>query len=372
MFLRLIGYKLLSNVRQKVTFFWCIAFPFILAILFSSCFGSLYDLNRKENLVTVGIVSDENSNTIIADTLDKSGFFSVERLDMDTAEKKKSEGSLDAIISINDNQAKIISNENDITSSILKSVVDTISQTGSAISNICTINPEGVTAELINDATTASYTQKHNESQNNDPYVIYFFALIAMTCLFTANIGLYSVNSIQANLSSIGARQCIAPKGKTYIFCSYFIADMLVQFVSVTALLFFIKYALKYNIGTISLRMLLFCYVAIFMSQSLGTFISSVFKFSANTKSGIITCITLVSCGASGLFSIDVKTILEDKIPALSYFNPGNIINDGLLSLYYLNDMSLYNRCILTLLIGGIVLFAGTYITLRRQKYASI
>lgn len=373
MFLNILKYHIISNIRQKENFFWTLCFPLLLATVFNLAFSSLNDF-EKTITFPVAVVDVDGSGKEIISTLEDISMLEVHKTDIQNADTLLNECDVDAIINIEKGKSSLIVINSDYSQSIIKNILDEVQQTSITINDIFSLNPDGVSIETLNLAqSNPSYiNQKSDVSKNNDIYSIFFFALISMTCMFSAMTSMYSVVNIQGNQSALGARQNICPASKLTIFGANFTGDIISQYFSVVLLLFYIKCVLKYNIGNLDGWMFLFVFVSVFASLTLGTFLSSIIKLKQNNKSSIITAISLISCGLSGLFSVDIKIMIEDKIPFIKYINPATLISDGLISLYYYNSLSRYFLRISILGAFGIILFAGTCLILRGQKYDSI
>jgi ABC-2 type transport system permease protein len=74
----------------------------------------------------------------------------------------------------------------------------------------------------------------------------------------------------------------------------------------------------------------------------------------------------------AGMMVGEMKYIVAQNLPALSYINPINLLTDALYSLYYYDSLSRYftNMAILAayILIFGL----GTHLIVRRRKYARL
>ncbi len=373
MFFRAVKYKLIRNVTEKENFFWTLCFPLILATFFNMAFGNLAQLDTLEG-VKVAVVDEDKTGTQLIQTLEEVNVFSTEVTTQDNAEKLMKDGKITAIVNIKNSKVQMTVRESNMSETIVKSVLDKISQTTSTVTNIYKINPAGDKTSLNNLLENQqTFTQQSSDtSKNNDPYSIFFFALIAMTCLFAAQTSLYSVVDVQGNQSIVGARQNIAPTSKMVLFGGSITADLISQCIGTTILLAYIKYILKYNIGDFSIWLLLICYVSIFASICLGAFVGAAIKAKITAKNAFLTAISLASCGVAGLFAAQVKIALERKLPIIAYINPATLISDGMISLYYFDSMQMYFTRLAILLSAGIVLFAATCLILRRQRYASI
>jgi ABC-2 type transport system permease protein len=74
----------------------------------------------------------------------------------------------------------------------------------------------------------------------------------------------------------------------------------------------------------------------------------------------------------SGMMMADMKYIIAEKLPLLSFINPVNLVADSLYSLYYYDT---FDRFILNMgILGLITVILGvlSYVGVRRENYASI
>lgn len=72
----------------------------------------------------------------------------------------------------------------------------------------------------------------------------FFYALIAMACLYGAFIGFGAAVTLQANLTPLAARRCVTPTHKLKLIVSEMLASFLLQFVNVLILLVYLRYVL--------------------------------------------------------------------------------------------------------------------------------
>ncbi|MCJ7688473.1 MAG: ABC transporter permease, partial [Clostridiaceae bacterium] len=200
----------------------------------------------------------------------------------------------------------------------------------------------------------------------------YFYALIAMTCLYGGLLGLKEITDIQGDLSKRAARINMAPVHKMKMFIYSLCAAFLIQFTEILILLGYLHFALRVDFGDQLSYILLLCFVGCFTGISSGTMISALIKKSEGIKIGILIGTTLAGSFLAGLNYANIKYLVEKSVPILSYINPATLITDGFYTLYYYNNHQRFfvNISILTLL--SIVFCLTTYFIIRRQKYASI
>ncbi len=373
MFFRTFRYKVIRNFKQKQNIFWTLFFPIILATFFYAAFGNLQKLDTLEG-VKVAIVDVDNSGKQIINTIEDINVFSSEIVSQNKADTMMKDGDIIAVINIKNSEVEMTVKENGMSETIVKTILDKISQTTSTVTNIYKINPTGDKTNLnkLLEEQQSFTEDEAGVSKNNDPYTIYFFALIAMTILSSSMTSIYSVADIQGNQTVVGARQNIAPTNKLTLFGASIAADMVTQCFGTTMLLIYIRYILNYNIGNISGWLLLIFYTALFASICLGTLIGVAIKAKLMVKSAVLNAVTLTSSGIAGLFAAQVKVSIENKLPIIAYINPATLISDGLISLYYFDSMQMYFTRLAILTGIGIVLFLTSCLILRRQKYESI
>ena len=111
-----------------------------------------------------------------------------------------------------------------------------------------------------------------------NPMVIYFYALIAMACLYGSMYGLEEVNRVQANLSAKAARINIAPVHKLKVFTAGVLAALLMHFTGLLILLAYMHFVLGVAFGEHLIQLLVVIFVGSIMGISMGTFISAIVK----------------------------------------------------------------------------------------------
>jgi ABC-2 type transport system permease protein len=67
-----------------------------------------------------------------------------------------------------------------------------------------------------------------------------------------------------------------------------------------------------------------------------------------------------------------MKYIIARNIPLLSYLNPVNLLTDAFYALYYYDTFTRVFTNIAILVVFIIVFCSGTYLIIRRRKYASL
>lgn len=371
MFLHIFKYQLKLKLRDKISVFWSLAFPVILAILFNIAFANVL-AGEKFEKIEIGFVNQLNEETDLLSTLNKSNLFNIQKLDAKSAEAMLSINKLDGYITENYN-ISITVNKSGIKQSILKEFVDIYEGRCSTIENIVKSRPEILTTNFLEEASLSnSYIEEKPLGNSTDVTVIFFYTLIAMVCLLGANFGSDDILNIQGNQSPRAARINVAPENKLKILLPSLCASMTYHFSIVFVYIIFINKILNIDFGASFGPVILLVFVACFTSIAMGTMLSALINKKQSTKTAIILAITMFGSFLSGMMAIQVKYLVQKYAPLISYINPANLITDGLYCLYYYDS---FNRYFLNLsILGGlgIIFIVITYIVLRRQQYASI
>ncbi len=371
MFLHIFKYKLKTLIMEKEGLFWTLFFPVILSTLFYFAFGNL-NASEKMEKVNISLVESSASDTNFTKALEDTNMFNIQKTSADEAKKLLSDGKISGYIS-NDDGIKLTVKKTGLQESIINSVLDQYAQINSTVNTVFMLNPQGNITELMGTLQAPpEYLERVPVSETNNTNVVYFYALLAMTCLSAATFGAYDVTNIQANQSQRAARLSVSPTHKLKIFLASICGTIVFQFVSILIVLAYMSGILNVDFGNSMGYVVMMCLVSTFMGVTMGTAIGSLMKAKENVKIAIISSFCMVCCFLAGMMSADVKYIVQSKFPPISYINPANLITDGFLSLYYYKSPNQYFLS-LGILAGFSVIFSAiTYLVLRRQKYASI
>lgn len=371
MFFNLYKYNLKILLRDKMTVFWLIFYPIILATIYYFSMSNLL-VGEKFEKIDIAFVENENMPADLLDIINKSDMFNVKTADLEQAQDMLSKAQIPAYINYN-NGIELVVKKEGMSESITKVFLDNYSQITNTIKNIIKDNPAILQTGFLNNINLQSSNIDNIPVGNStNVLVIFYYAILAMTCLNAATLGSDAIIVIQANQSYVASRINVAPTHKLKSFLTLVASHLTFHTVSIALTLFFINKILGVEFGTSIVYVLLICVVGSLMGFTLGSFISAVVKKSAGFKIGIILTINLFGCFLAGMMSTDIKYIVQTKFPILSYINPATLITDGLYSLYYYDTLDKY---FVNLEILGIYVFIFctlTYLIIRRQKYESI
>ena len=217
---------------------------------------------------------------------------------------------------------------------------------------------------------TINYVEGTTQKANG--ILIIFYSLIAMVSTYGVFPGIETVNLSQANLSNIGARINVTPIKKSTLLISGMIVGLLLNLFSNILLIIFLKYVLKLELFTNLYYNIVFIGLGNLFGISLGIFIGSSNKKNAGVKTMMSIAITMFLSFLSGLYSADIKVLIDDKFPILSKLNPIAIISNSLYRINLLDNTNNLTQGILILLFYSVTLMFISFLFLRRRQYDSI
>lgn len=378
MFIHVFKYRLKVLMRDKSMIFWTLLFPLVLAVLFKFTFSGL---GKSENFdpIPVGVIDNAAyqqdvafQGVLKAVSAGDTPFLNVTIVSLEDGQKLLKEGKIKGYI-LSENQPSLVVQSSGMAQSIVKAFLDQYSQSQAAMS----IAMSSGTVK-IEDLITAASQRVQFTSQvpitggKMDEALNYFYALLAMACMYGAFFGTQEVNQIQANISHHAARINLAPVHKLKLFLYSGSAGLLVQFVQMLLLLAFIVGILGIDFGNRIGWIVLTLFMGSFVGVSFGAFISAIVVGSESVKLAISLTVAMLGSMLSGMMYADVKYLVNAHAPILQYINPVNLISDAFYSLYYFTAMDRYFTNLVMLGVFAVIFSLGTYFLVRGRKYASL
>lgn len=385
MLLRLFYYKLKEGLRDKSFLGWNLIFPFLLGTVFYAALGHLYneELNEPINIVIEKMDNTEalhgewlkktmpedqlNSDYVksmptaydmMNETLSKIEYddgtkmFDIKNVDKKEAEKLLEDDKIEAIINPYDYEnIKMEIKKNGIKQSILTSIV--------------TAFREGID---IKEYVKTSGLQGNNK----DPYVQYFYNILAMISVMTSCGVMLSVIKTQANYSAIGIRVESSPVSRVLqSFCSMLAMSFLQIVILIVSIIYYV-YVLKVDFGCSIKYIFITSMFAAFMGCSLGYMVACVGNASEGLKNAILVGLVTGGGFLAGLMKGDMYIVVEKKFPLINRINPSSIITNAFYTLNMYGANAKYTKSILTMFVYSIIFIAVGMIFRGRRGYASI
>lgn len=395
-------YGFLTAIGNRSAMFWTLAFPIILGTFFNIAFGSIISNTESFSEIPVAIVTDVTTSGDNNSEEVKSFLTMIESLSqgddalltpqymdyeyMENAKNLLSKGDIDGIFYVN-KVNKINKTEDDsqnigieltvfkqgLNQSILKSISDSYLRISGTVNNIARTRPDMIEQTIANLSGEIKINKEiYLGRGETDTMIQYFYALIAMTCLYGCFFGYTKVAGIQANMSPLAARRCISPSKKITMILSDFAAAVTVQFLETLIVIAYLAFVLGVNFGEQWLFVILTSLVGSIMGVSFGMFLTSFLKGGENMMMGILSSATLFLSFLSGLMIGTMKYAIERTAPIINRINPAALLSDAFYVLTVYDTYSRYIICMVSMLIISAVFCIASAFVLRRKKYVNI
>ena len=382
MFLNILCKKLKICLNNKQNIFWTLMFPIILGTLFTIAFGGIFETYKFEEIKTAVVFDTDDAQVIenaknVLEGISNDGkkLLDIQYMEYDEAEALLKDGErVNGIIRVKEDgklTLDIISNGNE--STIQQSIVTGYNQNVTMIEKVAKEHPEKLGEVIKGISKSTSYViPKSLGGDNKDPFISYFYNLLAMTTLFASMHSLRIGNNTQANMSKVGARANASPVRRMSFQIAGFIASYLVSFAVVEIGLTFLLFVLKVEFGGDILMIYLTSALAALLGVALGFFVGNLGSFSLEKKESILVAITLTGCALSGLMYGDMKIIIAEKAPIINKINPAAVISDSYYALNMFGAGSRYFETVIYMVVLSLVLTIGGLLLGRKVSYDSI
>ena len=378
MFYHIFRYRLKKLVKIREMIFWTLAFPIILSIFFNMAFQNLDSSEGFDPIDTAVVVNEDYRNSayleeIFADvSVGEDRLMNLQETTVEEAEKLLEDGMISGYITAGDMLELHVKNSG-LSQNILRLFLDNLNQTFAVIEDVAATDPQKIEPLITAISDPRVYTEEmEKETAPPNQMLNYFYSLIAMTCMYGAFFGADEVTEVQADISDLAARLNVAPVHKMKAFLASSLASYLVLMVNVSILLIFLRFALGIQFGDRLGLLIVTTFVATATGMSFGAFISALIKKGFNLKVALIVTVTMVGSFLSGMMFAQMKYIIHNNLPVLSYINPVSLITDSFYSLYYFETLDRWLTNIVILMVMTILFSSATYMVLRRRKYASL
>ena len=370
--------QILVNIREKSNIFWTLLFPLILATLFHFTLGGTMGRHAMED-VQATFVTDQSADPKEEEafleylkSFDGDWFQILPMSEEEAAEALKNDEILG--IFYGGEEKKLVIGEDSTYTSILSQTLDIYEKNEHMLAQIAGEHPENLQAAIEAVNNWGSYTETVTfQGDSLDNVQNYFFALIAMTCLYGSFMGMYNTVGVQANTSDLGARLAAGCVKRYKTITASLLSSWLISFVEILVLLFYMGRILgDIHLGEQAGEILVICFIATMYSSSMGMVVGTVGTWSTNLKNGIIVALTMACSFAADLMISGVKEAIEKYVPVINRLNPGALITDAFYSVLVYQDMEKYQRSLFLLALFGVLLLGAAVLSMRRMRYESI
>lgn len=376
MFFHLMKYQIKKRLHTKDELFWSLVFPIMLGTFFMS-FAGAQEKTEIFHTIPVAYVEEGESDPYFEEFLTKlekeeNPILKVYRVSQKKADDLLEKEEVDGVINTEDSLTLLVK-EDGINQSILKEILDQYLQKSATIAKIGQTAPDKLKEIMEKLYQETSYLIEDSFTDGNmDNMVNYYYALMAMSCLYGCFSGHTIAIQAKANLSSLGARRIVSCTNKSIMILADFIGTVLVQFACSLISFAYLIFCLKIEFGTQIPIIIGTIFVGNVIGVSTGLFISAVGKQSENVKMAIVLAVTMIECFLSGLMIGNMYAIVEKYIPMLNRINPASLLVDSFYSLNIYDTYERYSKNMIILLSMAAGLCVLSYLAVRRERYASL
>lgn len=378
MFIRDFLYTIKILMRAKVSLFWTLVFPILLATFMYMAFGNIYEQDEMFSNIKVAVVTEDESanglNYMLGALSDgDDALLSVTRMSESDAEKLLADEEVEGIIYTDD--VKLTVAESSVDASILETVLSEYKQYEHALMDIYKdgTEPKGDMSNLVEKLSEqrSYYTEKSSTEGSQNVYNNYFYAIFAMSCLFASLSSIEMMSNLQANVSATGKRKNVSPQRKMTFVLAEFAALLLIHFV-VEVISFIYMSCIGVDFGDRVWEILLTLFVGCFIGLAIGVIVGAISKLAEGTKIGIVIGISMVMSILSDLCINGVKYEIQQHVPIINKLNPAALISDSFYALNVYSDHQVFTENIVIMTIEAVVLIAVGILMVRRNRYASV
>lgn len=375
MFAHIFLYRIKSLLRQKSLVFWTMIFPIALATFFNISLGNVKSMNDFAP-IPVALVNDtaypELTETMKGLSEGDGRLFDLTIGDEQTVQNLLKNNEISGYIIPGDTPTLVLT-KTGLNQSILKNFIDQYTVNALAMKDIAVQHPESIPDLLIALGASQDYVKEVSVTEKStDPTLIYFYALIAMSCLYGSMYGVEEVNRVQANLSKHAARLNVAPVHKLKVFTAGMLAAVVIHYSGLLLLLGYMQFILGVNFGDNLYYVALILFIGSILGISMGSVISAVVKKGEGIKIAVVLLVSMVGSFLAGMMIAEVKYYVAQKLPILGYLNPANLLSDALYALYYYDTHTRLFINLAGMSIYALVFCGVTYLLVRGRKYASL
>lgn len=387
MFIRDFLYTIKIMVRGRVSIFWTLVFPLLLATFMYMAFGNIYEQDEMFRNINVAVVTEDESANGLNYMLDAlsdgdDALLSVARMSESDAEKLLADEEVEGIIYTDD--VKLTVAESSVNASILETVLSEYKQYEHALKDIY---KDGIGLQQYMSGTSgvddmsdiveklseqrSYYTEKASTEGSQNVYNNYFYAIFAMSCLFASLSSIEMMGNLQANVSATGKRKNVSPQRKMTFVLAEFAALLIIHFV-VEVISFIYMSCIGVDFGDRVWEILLTLFVGCFIGLAIGVIVGAISKLAEGTKIGIVIGISMVMSILSDLCINGVKYEIQQHVPIINKLNPAALISDSFYALNVYSDHQVFTENIVIMTIEAVVLIAVGILMVRRNRYASV
>lgn len=352
-------YRVKRLFLDKSLFFWQLIFPIILGTFFWLAFSNITEKTESLERVDVGYVSNgeyvyqEAFDLFISGCSGDDGMLNIKTKDEKEAIELLKKNKIKGIIYVSD-EITLKVNETGIDQTVLEAFINEYLKYEHIIISVSIDSPKKAVELMkgIFDSTNETLMKEKNATPGNmDVYVQYYFALFAMVSMFGCSYGILNTKEMSIRDVDVAIRRNVSPTKKWLIVVSDFLAALTIQMTINLIVFIYLNLILGIDFGSHYVLLILCCALSSLVGISYGYMIGLVIRGNSNLKDNIGMVTSLCMSFLSGLMYGNMKFVIEKNIPVINRINPASVISDGFYSLCVFDDIQMYIRSVLIMVV---------------------
>ena len=371
---------LILNLREKSMVFWTLAFPILLATLFYFGIGGV-DESAKFDAIPVAVVEEdesEASKAFVEFMKAAEGEMVEPEFDLtkEKAETLMEDQKVEGIFTVAEEGVSLEIAGEGMSESILEVLLEQYDQqtlVGADIQETLRANPEKMAKEVEKREPQEFVSDVSFGGKSVSSVTSYYFALLAMACLYMCFLGETAAKRTQANITEIGKRISVSPVHRMKLIVSNGISAYFIALVNISIILAFLIFVVRgIDISAHPYYAALTSMVGCLIGVTFGILIESIGKWSQNIKSAILIGFSMFCAFLAGLMIGSMKDIIEKHVPIINKLNPAALIADSFYCICVYDDMERLTMNLVIMSVMSIVFLILAWILTRRVRYDSL
>lgn len=370
--------QILRILRCKDLVFWTFLFPLALATLFFFTIGNMQEGDAFSGVPTAVVADEEleaegSLNEVLQAVSGKEDALLVLYSVSDTAEADAllKEKTVDGYLSVRDGVPVLTVSESGISQTILKSFLDRYLQIKEMVAEAGGAAAGAFSAKEL--FSSESYISEGSLSDTPpSDSVNFFYALLAMVCMYAGFSGMDVSCYLKANLSPQGMRRLVSPAGKWKMLIFDLLATFTVQYAVICLMTVYMRFVLDISFGDQLLFVFLTGLIGGLAGVSFGCLLGAIGRMSMSVRTALYVCISMVCCFFAGLMTTGINYLVEQSVPILAWINPAARIADAFYCLYYCEVSGRYFLDLGALLLMAVFGFLLSIFLMRRDQYENL
>ena len=398
----------LAQLRSGAVWVWTLAFPIVLATLFLFMFANLKNSDTVAS-VPVAVVADDAwdrsgfSNVVAALSEGDDALLAVTEVDApEQATRLLDEGKVAGIYAVDATPADATpataptadvaladlapivtlssgvsgdgTGDSSVNRSILETVASSYTQSSALIRASLADGSIGDPAAVSDALGISGRVERISLTRSTpDDTVRFYYALLAMAALFSAESASSMAFAAAGDLSALGARRCVSGQRRSVTLAGTLVGCWLVAVAMLCAVFAYVRLVCGVDFSGREGLALVGLAVASLLSVAIGLLVGVVpIRGGQQARGGLLTgliCLGSLFAGMYGTPAMALADRVARACPAEAWLNPPKLISDMFTSLYFYQDLTPFLlRAGMCVGLAALLLLAAA-IMFGRQRY---